>query len=55
VLELAAQRGWIDFPTATTKWQATSFHLPVSLVREMLARDADRKSRSPIDVSCMLL
>jgi predicted nucleic acid-binding protein len=47
VLELAAERGLIDFPTAITKLQATSFHLPVSLVREMLARDADRKSRPP--------
>jgi predicted nucleic acid-binding protein len=45
VLELAAERGLIDFPTAITKLQATSFHLPVSLVREMLARDANRKSQ----------
>ena len=45
VLELAAERGLLDFPTAITKLQATSFHLPLSLVREMLARDAARKSR----------
>jgi predicted nucleic acid-binding protein len=47
VLELAAEHGLIDFPAAITKLQATSFHLPVSLIREMLARDADRKSRPP--------
>jgi predicted nucleic acid-binding protein len=47
VLELAAERDLIDFPTAITKLQATSFYLPVSLVREMLARDAARKSRPP--------
>jgi predicted nucleic acid-binding protein len=46
-LELAAERDLIDFPTAITKLQATSFYLPVSLVREMLARDAARKSRPP--------
>lgn len=47
VLELAAEHGLIDFPTALTKLQATSFHLPLSLVRNMLARDAARKSRPP--------
>jgi len=47
VLELAAGRALIDFPAAITKLQATSFHLPLSLVREMLARDANRKSRPP--------
>jgi len=47
VLELAAERELIDFPTAITKLQATSFHLPVSLVRQMLARDAVRRSRPP--------
>ena len=45
VLELAAEHGLIDFPTAIMKLQATSFHLPLPLVREMLARDSDRKSR----------
>jgi predicted nucleic acid-binding protein len=44
-LELAAERGLLDFPTAITQLQATSFHLPVSLVRDMLTRDADRKSQ----------
>ena len=45
VLELAAERGLLDFPAAITKLQATSLHLPLSLVREMLTRDAARKSR----------
>jgi predicted nucleic acid-binding protein len=45
VLELAAEHELIDFPTAIMKLQATSFHLPLLLVREMLARDSDRKSR----------
>src|SRR5215831_16849970 len=45
VLELAAARGLLDFPAAITKLQATSLHLPLSLVREMLTRDAARKSR----------
>ncbi len=49
VLELAAERRLLDFPTAITKLQATSFHLPLSLVREMLARDAagSNASRNP--------
>jgi len=46
VLELATEHGLIDFPSVIMELQATSFHLPLSLVREMLARDADRKSRS---------
>jgi hypothetical protein len=45
VLDLAAERELLDFPTAITKLQATSFHMPLSLVREMLTRDAARKSR----------
>jgi predicted nucleic acid-binding protein len=47
VLELAAGRALIDFPAPITRLQATSFHLPLSLVWEMLARDAHRKSRPP--------
>jgi len=45
VLELAAERGLIDLPTAITKLEATSFHLPRALVQAMLSRDATRKSR----------
>jgi predicted nucleic acid-binding protein len=43
VLELAAERGLLDFPAAITKLKATSFHMPVQLVQDMLARDAARK------------
>jgi predicted nucleic acid-binding protein len=43
VLELAAERGLINFPDAITQLAATSFHLPSQLVQDMLARDAARK------------
>ena len=46
VLELAAERRLLDFPAAITKLQATSFYLPVSLVQDMLARDAARKRQA---------
>ena len=42
-LELAAERGLLDFPAAITKLEATSFHMPAPLVQDMLARDAARK------------
>ena len=43
VLELAAERDLLDFPTAMTQLAATSFHVPPQLVQAMLARDAARK------------
>jgi predicted nucleic acid-binding protein len=43
VLELAAERGLLDLPTAITQLAATSFHLPPQLVQDMLARDTARK------------
>lgn len=43
VLELAAERRLLDFPAALTKLETTSFHMPVQLVQDMLARDAARK------------
>jgi predicted nucleic acid-binding protein len=43
VLELAAERGLLDFSTAMMQLAATSFHLPPQLVQDMLARDAARK------------
>jgi predicted nucleic acid-binding protein len=43
VLELAAERGLLDFPATMTKLETTSFHIPVQLVQDMLARDAARK------------
>lgn len=43
VLELASERGLLDFPTAIAKLETTSFHMPAQLVQDMLARDAARK------------
>lgn len=43
VLELAAERGLLDLPTAIAQLAATSFHLPSQLVQEMLTRDAARE------------
>jgi predicted nucleic acid-binding protein len=45
VLERAAQREWIDLPSALTRLLATNFYAPANLVRALLARDAARKSR----------
>jgi predicted nucleic acid-binding protein len=43
VLELASERGLLDFAAAITKLKATSFHMPAQLVQHMLAREAARK------------
>jgi predicted nucleic acid-binding protein len=43
VLELASERGWLDFAAAITQLEATSFHMPAQLVQQRLARDAARK------------
>jgi predicted nucleic acid-binding protein len=43
VLELASERGLLDFAAAITQLEATSFHMPAQLVQQMLARDAARK------------
>jgi predicted nucleic acid-binding protein len=43
VLELASERGLLDFAAAITKLRATSFHMPAQLLQDMLARDAARK------------
>ena len=43
VLELASERGLLDFSAAITQLAATSFHMPAQLVQDMLARDAARK------------
>jgi predicted nucleic acid-binding protein len=45
VLERAAERGWLDLPSALTRLQATNFYLPALLVRDLLARDAARKKQ----------
>ena len=46
VLELAAERGWLDLPATIARLQATSFYTPAAIVREMLARDAARKGEA---------
>jgi predicted nucleic acid-binding protein len=46
VLELAAERAILNFPSALAKLQATSFYLPASVAQEMLARDAARRQQS---------
>lgn len=46
VLELAAERGLLDLPTALAKLQTTSFYAPAAIIREMLARDTARKGPS---------
>jgi predicted nucleic acid-binding protein len=45
VLERAAQRELLDLPSTLTGLLTTNFYAPANLVRDMLARDADRKSR----------
>jgi predicted nucleic acid-binding protein len=47
VLERAAQRELLDFPSALTRLLTTNFYAPANLIRDMLAHDADRKSRPP--------
>jgi predicted nucleic acid-binding protein len=43
VLEMAAERGLLDFPTIVTRLRAAGFYTPDDVVEEMLARDAERK------------
>lgn len=43
VLEMAAERGLLDFPTIVTRLRAAEFYTPEDVVEEMLARDAERK------------
>jgi predicted nucleic acid-binding protein len=45
VLERAAQRELLDLPSTLTRLLATNFYAPTNLIRDMFARDADRKSR----------
>ena len=45
VLEMAAERGLLDFPTIVTRLRAAGFYTPEDVVEEMLARDAERKRR----------
>jgi predicted nucleic acid-binding protein len=45
VLECAAQCELIDLPSAVVRLLTTNFYAPANLVRDMLVRDAERKSR----------
>jgi predicted nucleic acid-binding protein len=47
VLERAAQRELLDLPATLVRLLTTNFYTPANLVRDMLARDADRKSQPP--------
>jgi len=47
VLDRAAQHELLDLPSTLTRLLATNFYAPANLVRDMLARDAARKSRPP--------
>src|SRR5262245_26717793 len=48
-LERAAQQGLLDLPSALTRLLTTTFYAPANLVRDMLARDAARKTNPPPD------
>ena len=43
VLEIAAERGLVDFPTVLSQLQAARFYVTPEMVQELLARDARRK------------
>jgi predicted nucleic acid-binding protein len=47
VLERAAQASLLDLPSTLTRLLATNFYAPANLIRDLLARDAARKARSP--------
>ena len=47
ILERAAQRELLDLPATLMRLLTTNFYAPANFVRDMLARDADRKSRPP--------
>jgi predicted nucleic acid-binding protein len=44
VLEMAAERGLIDLPTALTRLAATTFYAPDEVMVELRIRDALRKA-----------
>ena len=46
VLERAAAQGLLDLPTILARLQTTNFYLSVTLVRDLLARDAARKGQT---------
>ena len=44
VLEIAAERELLDFPTVIARLRVAGFYMPEDVVDEMLARDATRKA-----------
>ena len=44
VLEIAAERGLVDFPRIMARLRAAGFYMPEDVVDEMLTRDAARKA-----------
>lgn len=46
VLEAAAQRGLLDFPTAVAKLRQTNFHIADHIIQRALKTDAERKSKN---------
>jgi len=47
ILELAAQRGLLDLPTALARLTTTTFYMDDTLVQDLLARDATRRRQGP--------
>jgi len=43
ILEMAAQRGLLDLPTALVHLAATTFYMDDALVQDLLAHDAARR------------
>ena len=43
VLEMAAERGFLDLPTIVTRLRAAGFYTPEDVVEKMLARDVEHK------------
>lgn len=46
VLEQAAQRGLVDLPALLERLRQTNFRLSSNLIRQLLDRDANRKTRN---------
>jgi predicted nucleic acid-binding protein len=47
ILELAAERGLLDLPTALAHLATTTFYMDAAMVQDLLARDAARKRQGP--------
>src|SRR6266511_2317260 len=44
ILEIAAEQGLVDLPTAIARLRAAEFYMPEDLVEDMLTHDAARKA-----------